>query len=562
VDFNNYDNHLEENKRGLQFRSREDLRKLKSDPYVSLKPDFEHELLVNEHGNYYIKTTNANIFDIDSALAFALGTSRDLHDDIDALYAKSVHDETLLETSKMHSTFIDCEIRARKAYILLKEEGYSLQGSIYSLINKGYKSSVRFYKNRRICIIEEFIATVTNQNTNFIALREHGGMICLLFMAIANKDTHIYGAVDTFDRLSYGFTNDVRLSSVPLGGSKSAQKDFLLSEGSKEIKKFWWFKEDSMTFLEYSSHLTDRSTKGKLNETSFGSLDRTQVLSTSYLRSYIMIGNILSLFDYHLNSDIGGAIVTKEDVQIILGVLDSLKLIFKLKEGNADDEVGSTIVLCLTFLIYLREIDNLRSFYVDNQESKAKKHKSEVDRLIQVLSTKDYEILELSRRSEGLTGLLKEKSTNNARYTSNLESKVLDLEEKLANYEQLKLEVVTLREQVYLDNQTTEDFAIPEEKMLSELSKFRIAVVGGHPKWGTKLKNSLPNVDFYDILDSLGRDISGLKGYDYVFLFTSYCSHSLHAKLIAEVKEKLKYLSNHRNLDLALRDIYTGIKQG
>ena len=136
--------------------------------------------------------------------------------------------------------------------------------------------------------------------------------------------------------------------------------------------------------------------------------------------------------------------------------------------------------------------------------------------------------------------------------------------ERLETAKTEHLELIKLREEMYRMTDAAPEFvsntSMKEKEMI--LSSYKIAIIGGHDNWTSKLKNRFKNWKFYRPEATGSIDEKSLQTADYSFFFTNIMSHGSYYKYIKCVREyglKFGYLHTI-NIESNINQIYEDIQ--
>ena len=136
--------------------------------------------------------------------------------------------------------------------------------------------------------------------------------------------------------------------------------------------------------------------------------------------------------------------------------------------------------------------------------------------------------------------------------------------ERLETAKTEHLELIKLREEMYRMTDAAPEFvsntSMKEKEMI--LSSYKIAIIGGHDNWTSKLKNKFKNWKFYRPEATGSIDEKSLQTADYIFFFTNIMSHGSYYKYIKCVREyglKFGYLHTI-NIESNINQIYEDIQ--
>lgn len=136
--------------------------------------------------------------------------------------------------------------------------------------------------------------------------------------------------------------------------------------------------------------------------------------------------------------------------------------------------------------------------------------------------------------------------------------------ERLETAKTEHLELIKLREEMYRMTDAAPEFVsnTSMEEKEKILSSYKIAIIGGHDNWTSKLKNRFKNWKFYRPEATGSIDEKSLQTADYIFFFTNIMSHGSYYKYIKCVREyglKFGYLHTI-NIESNINQIYEDIQ--
>jgi hypothetical protein len=136
-----------------------------------------------------------------------------------------------------------------------------------------------------------------------------------------------------------------------------------------------------------------------------------------------------------------------------------------------------------------------------------------------------------------------------------LEAEVSKLRERIDQEREKDRELVALRDFFFSTEQHEKELANTHTSTsIMDLTDTAGAIVGGHPKWSTKMKELLPKWVF---ISSVGFDKRSLSGIQTICFLPNHMSHKLYYKAIAIAKSKkmdIGYIYS-QNEQLALKEI-------
>ncbi len=136
----------------------------------------------------------------------------------------------------------------------------------------------------------------------------------------------------------------------------------------------------------------------------------------------------------------------------------------------------------------------------------------------------------------------------------------------ISKYESERDELIALRSFAY---NSTKQEDLPDEagidQMKKAISRKKIAIIGGHPNWISKLKKTFPDWSYIQINES-SRYIAGEFGsYDRVYFFTGFISHKDYYRYVAALRKdnvSFGYMNGEVNIEKNIVQIYNDIMEG
>ena len=94
--------------------------------------------------------------------------------------------------------------------------------------------------------------------------------------------------------------------------------------------------------------------------------------------------------------------------------------------------------------------------------------------------------------------------------------------------------------------------------MIQVIAVRKVAIIGGHTNWISKVKKEFPNWKFFDAAVTRLNDAMVLDGTEKVYFFTNHISHGTYGKYINLVRENkipFGYLQTI-NIENVVKQIY------
>ncbi len=136
----------------------------------------------------------------------------------------------------------------------------------------------------------------------------------------------------------------------------------------------------------------------------------------------------------------------------------------------------------------------------------------------------------------------------------------------ISKYESERDELIALRSFAY---NSTKHEDLPDEADIEQMKKAisgkKIAIIGGHPNWISKIKKTFPDWSYIQINES-SRYIAGEFGsYDRVYFFTGFISHKDYYRYVATLRKdnvSFGYMNGDVNIEKNIVQIYNDIMEG
>ena len=141
-----------------------------------------------------------------------------------------------------------------------------------------------------------------------------------------------------------------------------------------------------------------------------------------------------------------------------------------------------------------------------------------------------------------------------------LETENKRLKQQISSKDDNKKELTALREYMYHQEDSVQETEgnVSIKDMRTHISAKRITVIGGHPNWMNKLKESFPSWEYIPIgVNTFPKE--KVANSELVVIVSNFCKHSMYYRVISAIEEEgtadLMYL-NGGNIDLCIRTIY------
>ncbi|MFP3727662.1 hypothetical protein U8V72_20985 [Priestia filamentosa] len=522
--------------------------------------------------------------DMKRYLIVALGYNRYLHREIDKIYEKDKW--TYYEVFKESGFYNDIVI---KSFTVTREEKMRKIAGVVEwcyknndlsliehLIKKGYKDVLRYYQqNKEQLNLEEFSSYIIKKKGKHteVAEIELAMYYSVLSYMTFEDEKDVNSLFSTsFGNLAFELMNNLIVNIED-------KNDYITSLKRNRVKQEE--KEKVIEFINQTLRMDiNKKIPTKVNELLDSTLNqgieekaKTMALMVNRNKTIEFVENIRSN-------------VYKEDV---FKYIDGYSFIFSFSELNYDDILDIEITKEELILYASNSLSRKKGNNYTNNEIKQhfisslfmhslfEQYKRQKETLIDdttetwYLDMKNKEHLfrqqekayeetksNLKRELEEI----KEKRQNELEEREQLKKEIERLKQEVAISKEDKEELVELRNFVY--NQQKINFA-PNELAIGEMMKVlngkKIIVCGGHPNMQRKLKEWMPNLDILST-ETIGKDFSYLRGYDVVYFYPNYASHSFYKKIrlsIYDSNTKFVYLPDVDNIEQLIMTMYEHI---
>lgn len=250
-------------------------------------------------------------------------------------------------------------------------------------------------------------------------------------------------------------------------------------------------------------------------------------------------------------------LVTRQIVQEIVCLLisDSLEDLSSFSADSIDETFTACLILAACGKSHLEDIE----FYFKSKP------------VVKISTARDDLLSQLKEAETNYVSLAKQHKSDltvRDKQIKDLQEYCSKLEKQQFNYEKLQAELVLkdkelleLKEMVARWETQLVDSEVSYEDMLSYISQFKIAVVGGHFNWGKKISEQL-GVESFPMVENRLVNIGRVSSADYVFYCWNHSKHRYEKELTSKLGgRKYEYLPPTVNVEMVLSSIYQIIKE-
>lgn len=218
-------------------------------------------------------------------------------------------------------------------------------------------------------------------------------------------------------------------------------------------------------------------------------------------------------------------------------------------------------------LIKESERDKLVSVYYNFHLSGVEKRGSlDKKRLEEDLRFEKDKTRSLETKVATLEKQIESSKKHKANHVLELERRVAKMQRELEALTPLKDELELTKSMLAssLEASTSSDGRnVTLKEMVDYLSDFKLIIVGGYYKWGKKIVDILPSLDFINTGKKPNLPIDSIKSKDYVFLHSDYTSHTVawKAEDLLTMKDNYIRFTPHDNVFLVVKEMYEHVKK-
>ncbi|WCK57500.1 hypothetical protein PP175_25885 (plasmid) [Aneurinibacillus sp. Ricciae_BoGa-3] len=505
-------------------------------------------------------------------LIVALGARTFLHEEIDTIYEANKLD--YYETYKNSGFYddvtftrytIDKEVRMKKVAGIVEwcynHNDFDL---IYKLIKKGYKFCWNFIKNRQRVRIDDFSMAFQRKmggedKTSESDLFFHN--VVLLYLC-QREGVHIdmqteYGQY--FQSLFIRYTEDLLVKQMYFteeNFNKNRERMDNLYERYFIAKKNRTIPLDIL-FDGIINEETKKinSLKG-LTKEEYEEV-RTKVFNqgiSKYIGAYSGWLKVLGINEMDLTSS---NVLTPEDLeQIMFEAING-------QEGNqmGEEDLDNFVIACFFMKALAGEYNRAKGIYFNQLQDDFYYELREYEK---ELAVKEERIKSQQEEMKANEAKLKDENNKLWEELKRLQKENASLKAEKEQMEDKSKEVHALCDYIYSleqENQEEESQAIDLEGMVDKLQQHKVVIIGGHPNWQNKIKETLPSFIVIHP-DAIRTDLKTLDSVDAVFINTAIFSHKFYEKVMNQMSKNdtnLFYLNANNNIRVSVKNMYEKI---
>jgi hypothetical protein len=429
---------------------------------------------------------------------------------------------------------LDQEIEARKVLgiLIVAEEDYNLRSAVIKLLRKYYPVIFNSVKKRDKNRLKEKYSQM-----DYLSREVEARIDATVYFYFA-----IYRSAEIVDQgFIISIINDMR--SFELTNPIVADIDKELESHKSEIQDI-----KALIKREYGKL---SNYKDILNSADEQILDLSIILENMFIINKLDINHIFSSSQF-LNID-----------KIILAYIKSGKKTIDTKE------IIQIIVYGIFLQSFINEYKDSRMLYFKNSQENLYYELNNLETKFSLVEEEKNEVklkfhsLEEEKKlfDESLSTQINKLNKLHKLQTNELENKIKELENQLAEEQTYRSELNTLREFVF---QVNNEYIPPtSEKSLEEyLKDIKLIIIGGSREWRRRFREKYPNIRSLNGFND-GFDTNVLTTSDYVFFYTGYMSHSTYNKAMTVIRNnniRFGYIGK-TNMELVEEEIIDEMKK-
>ncbi|MCK2000501.1 DUF2325 domain-containing protein [[Brevibacterium] frigoritolerans] len=513
-----------------------------------------------------------NYFDAIHPLIWALGSCERLHQEITLRYQQNegeyyrYYKESEFYNDPLFQsvTTKNMEMMKMVTGIVLKERESKKNDVIIKLIKKGFKETYNFVMHRTYVDMDELMVKNTMKGM------QEGDSDSLLH----NLGVAIYLATELgkdFDEYSLMFQRGVQ--TLQLQTTMYRDEDTFIKEQVEKYRHLIQSEKEDLHILDKKELLISEITFSQTMIDSFENF--TLRNDEDFLKQYFQDGftKYLSGIDSFTRSlginsrDLFRSVkVKQEQIDVVLAHFHYL-----VGEGQLDESEKNVYLAYSLFILAMsEEYKQTREKYLEQMKDKfyyeLNKIQNEINEQQAFIIKQKEELKEKKAEMKKEKTALEYTQKQLLKELEEYKLKVQHLENKQEKAEGNTKELFALREHLFsLQDKNLPDVEINENRlkeMTDVIMETKIVVVGGHPQWQNKVKETFKDISFISA-DERGRDFSFLDKADVVIINTSYNSHSLYKRVMNQLNKNnvpIGYIHQSTNIDLLIPDLFDTLK--
>lgn len=507
--------------------------------------------------------TFEELFDLRATVVYALASKPHLFQHVDKVFNKDKEwfknkfKESELSKEKLFNFLpVANQEYAEKIIGIMEseEKDYTTPPTILSLMNRSYKVAYKYYNTGTDVIDLELFQDVLLKKGIFPSLLNESiyQISCLAYICEAKGEKELIYDLNNHPQLLY---YGAKLKTREFDVEKTMAT--IVKEVNPELKSkldwipdfVWPFKVNKLNALVYIEMYTElpqsllllfsKSFSAKNNKSLDYSLENVKLMYEFLYATYSLDSSVfLEQIEISKKEVVEWAIA-----YCSVGILD----IEKIEPG----EILKFVISCIHQKATLVGYNNLTSIYKNKAEELLLKENISSDKSVEVQELKTSD----SFSSPDL---------------NDYEDKIRDLEKKnkilsqeLNKAEEHQQELYALRSFVYSLEAEEENSDPSLEYMIEFIKSKRIVVVGGHPIWISKMKQSFPEIRILEASSKINISFDSVSKAEILMIFTYQLKHATTRRAINEAEKRnvpIRILGNQVNEDKIVLNFYDAIK--
>ncbi|MDW7670490.1 MAG: hypothetical protein SCK57_03220 [Bacillota bacterium] len=495
----------------------------------------------------------------------ALGEKKSLHKYIDKIYKKdsSLYYKAYRSDAYYNHPYINTLLTKKGYYskkvigimnvALLSED----MSNINYLIQKGYKLSWNYIKNRGRIEGSKFMDMVMEKygdDTNIGFHEAVNHMVVLAFLCSVNK-IPLYFDEENFQIFSDYIENNYKVAVLGriMYNEKSVEK---VRDKVDAFNNTYPTTKPIKSVGDFFDEMVDWESRKVREE--YPCLDDPDVIQKKVIK------HPWSSAGLRLIRFLGGEGVDGENLihetpfskkeleEVVAHAFHCIKD-YRLK----DEEVETLVLTSLFIRALVTEYKNTKHMYF---EELSESYQEEIEEIRKVTETIKIQAKNAEAELVKKEGRYQKTIDKQNETLSELEKENKRLKEALTQQEDNRKELHALREFMFsMESDSSPEYQnVSLEEKIALVESYKCAVLGGHPNWVKKAKETLPGYVFISP-DQKTVDFNFLDNMDAVFINTSYNSHTIYEKAMNFLRSNdvpLFYINEAGSLDKAVDILY------
>lgn len=505
----------------------------------------------------FLQTDEQFLLDLKTFVSVAIAQKSHLHGLIDTLYdEKAITYLTYYKESRLHNNpyfkthLLDIETYATKVGGIIEYTLHTKDTTPYiSLYKQAFKKiygKIKSYTS--INVGRDIISICNTQNYEGIQELTSALFTCIVVNKPIQLDTVAMSVIQFVQKTLYEY----KLVALY---RETNYHDKIKLDGFKDeidmVKREYGLTRKNYTFDELVTTIIKRDLK---DATIFdaGILTELSVQKKGKRAKYIgALEGTFKYFGISLTDFSTSCIFTPADIDDLI-----LNYVYAKKFNHFDtkQDLYQYFVQLIYIWVIVHQYKDIKEKYLQNVNEdfliERDSFKTKIQELNSIIQKQQEQVVRMEQN-------FKQQNQEIADDNTRLEREIQRLQAQLVEYDELKKEVVELRESMFIE--TTQGIEIESENPqidMEFLNSKKVAVLGGHTNWQRKMKEVLPEYRYVNS-ENKNADLSFLNNMELIVINTQM-KHSFYYRILKQTKHTnipIIYL----NLDSTNGVIDTGV---